>query len=89
MKTDIFELTQDEQNLEIMLDEAEKAASYSGLDKKQTIRLRLLAEELIGMLPETSYYSTLWSLEQYKMAEKAEDEWDELEKSIIANLADD
>ena len=175
MKTDVFELTQDKQNLDIMLNEAEKAAAYSGLDKKQTIRLRLLAEELIGMLPElleyikgefwiesenknfelhlsatlddifaadrekllsisTSgknaaakgvmgkvrsvfetmlidyvtaynenyttyytmgmvseppYYSSAWSLVKYKEAEKNEDEWDELEKSIIANLADD
>ena len=175
MKTDVFELTQDKQNLDIMLNETEKAAAYSGLDKKQTIRLRLLAEELIGMLPElleyikgefwiesenknfelhlsatlddifaadrekllsisTSgknaaakgvmgkvrsvfetmlidyvtaynenyttyytmgmvseppYYSSAWSLVKYKEAEKNEDEWDELEKSIIANLADD
>ena len=175
MKTDVFELTQDKQNLDIMLNEAEKAAAYSGLDKKQTIRLRLLAEELIGMLPELleyikgefwieskgkafelhlsatlddmfaadrekllsistsgknaaakgvmgkvrsvfetmlieyvatpsvyyadyysmgmlpepSYYTALWSLEQYKTAEKDENKWDELEKSIIANLADD
>ena len=175
MKTDVFELTQEKQNLENMLNEAEKAAAYSDLDKKQTIRLRLLAEELIGMLPElldyikgefwienegknfelhlsaslndmfaadrdkllsistsgknaaakgvmvkvrsvfetmlvdyvTAYngnyntyysmgmvsnpacYSSAWSLVQYKEAEKNEDEWDELEKSIIANLADD
>ena len=175
MKTDVFELTQNKQDLDIMLNETEKAAAYSGLDKKQTIRLRLLAEELIGMLPElleyikgefwiesenknfelhlsatlddifaadrekllsisTSgknaaakgvmgkvrsvfetmlidyvtaynenyttyytmgmvseppYYSSAWSLVKYKEAEKNEDEWDELEKSIIANLADD
>ena len=176
MKTDVFELTQDVQELEKMLSETEKAAVYSGLDKKQSIRLRLLAEELIGMLPElleyikgqfwieskgkafelhisatlddmfaadrekllsisTSgenaaakgvmgkirsafeimlkeyvttppvyynefysmglvpdpmYYYSIWSLEQYKEAAKANlDAWDELEKSIIANLADD
>ena len=176
MKTDVFKLTQDTQKLEIMLNETEKAAAYSGLDKKQSIRLRLLAEELIGMLPELleyitgefwieskgkefelhlsatlsdmfaadrekllsvstsgrnaaakgvmgkiraafeimlieyvttpaaigydyydmgmmpnpAYYSALWSLEQYKeSAKENENAWDELEKSIIANLADD
>ena len=164
MKTDVFELTQDKQGLENMLNEAEKAAAYSGLDKKQTIRLRELLEYIkgefwieskgkafelhlsatlddmfaadrekllsistsgknaaakgvmgkvrsvfetmlieyvatpsvyyadyysMGMLPEPSYYTALWSLEQYKTAEKDENKWDELEKSIIANLADD
>ncbi len=176
MKTDVFELSQDNKNLEDLLDATEKAAVYSDLDSKQTIRLRLLAEELIGMLPELlefvkgefwveskgkafelhfaatlddmfaadreklmslstsgknaaakgimgkiraafeimlieyatvplpvgydyydmgmmpdpAYYSALWSLEQYKEAAKQDvDAWDELEKSIIANLADD
>lgn len=56
MKTDVFELKQDAPELEKMLDEAEKAAAYGGLDKKQSIRLRLLAEELIGMLPELLEY---------------------------------
>ena len=56
MKTDVFELTNDTQELETMLSETEKAAVYSGLDKKQSIRLRLLAEELIGMLPELLEY---------------------------------
>ncbi|MBR6399867.1 MAG: hypothetical protein IKS17_01405 [Firmicutes bacterium] len=176
MKTDVFKLTGDRAELERMLDESEKAAKYSDLDKKQTIRLRLLAEELIGMvpelveyvtgdfwiesegkafelhisatlddmfsadrdklmslsksgknaaakgimgkirsafetmlfeyaslppeiyndyytmgmMPEPYYYSSLWSLEQYRQAaEQNEDAWDELEKSIVANLADD
>ncbi|MBQ9518718.1 MAG: hypothetical protein IJR59_02355 [Firmicutes bacterium] len=177
MKTDVFELSQSTQNLEGILTETEKAAQYGGLDSKQTIRLRLLAEELIGMLPEmleycsgkfwvecnkkdyelhvevelddifaadreklmsvsksgkniaakgimgkiraaaemmfveymtlpveyqTDFYSmgmamdpfdyaSMWTLSQYRTVaeEKDEDKWDELEKSIIANLADD
>ena len=43
----------------------------------------------MGMVSEPPYYSSAWSLVKYKEAEKNEDEWDELEKSIIANLADD
>ncbi|MBQ9604811.1 MAG: hypothetical protein IJR45_05285, partial [Firmicutes bacterium] len=44
----------------------------------------------MGMITDAPpYYSAAWSLIQYKEAEKSEDEWDELEKSIIANLADD
>ncbi len=177
MKTDIFELSESSQNLEGILTETEKAAQYGGLDSKQTIRLRLLAEELIGMLPEmleycsgkfwvecknkdyelhvsvelddmlaadreqlmsvsksgkniaakgimgkiraaaemmfveymtlpvectTDFYSmgmaldpynyaSAWTLSQYRVEAKKKDEekWDELEKSIVANLADD
>ncbi len=177
MKTDVFKFNDNVEELEKMLDETEKTAAYAGLDKKQTIRLRLLAEELMSMLPEmmeycegefwaesngkeielhvsvtlddmlsadreklmsvsTSgknaaakgimgkiraaaetmiaeyfalpvdvyqdfysmgmsdpyYYTNAWSLAQYRAAaqQKAEEEtWDELEKSIIANLADD
>ena len=175
MKTDVFKFTDNTDELERMLDETEKTAKYVGLDKKQTIRLRLLAEELMGMLPEmmeycsgefwiesvdkqvelhvsvklddmlsadrdkllsvsTSgknaaakgimgkvraaaemmlieyfslpadmqydfynmgmsdpyYYANAWSLNQYKAAVAQNTEaWDELEKSIIANLADD
>ena len=177
MKTDIFELSESSQDLEGMLTETEKAAQYGGLDSKQTIRLRLLAEELVGMLPElleycsgkfwvecekknyelhvevelddmfaadreklmsvsksgkniaakgvmgkiraavemmfveymtipveyqTDFYNmgmamdpfnytSAWTLSQYRVEaeKKDEDKWDELEKSIIANLADD
>ena len=37
-------------------------------------------------------YDRLWSLEQYRTAVKAEDKkekWDELEKSVLAAVADD
>ena len=37
-------------------------------------------------------YSYVWSLEQYKVSVKQDEqpeEWDELEKSIIASVADD
>lgn len=38
--------------LETILSEVEKVARYEELGKKETLRLRLLAEELTGMLPE-------------------------------------
>ena len=167
-------------DLEAILKECEKVAAYCGLTEKQCLHLRLLCEEIDGMLPHiidefsgdfwidmndcickvnasivipeissskkeeliavarnkknsaavgivgkirdaienllliskendshyptplvldfgTGYcdgvdYSYLWSLEQYRStvnnAEKTE-EWDELEKSVIASVADD
>ncbi len=42
------------------------------------------------MLAEPYYYSNAWALSQYKeTAKEDENAWDELERSIIANLADD
>ena len=38
--------------LESILAEVEKVAEYNKLPQKETLRLRLLAEELVGMLPE-------------------------------------
>ena len=46
-----------EDNLSILLDEAERTAIYNGLEKKQMLHLRLLCEELICMLPELLEYS--------------------------------
>lgn len=177
MKSDEIFLSKDTSSLSKILDEVEKAAAYSSVDKKSTLRLRLLAEELVEMLPslleftngkfwienegkefelhttlipdekldfllrdrlleisksgknaaakgilskiklaatfmmidseetvgftEPFYdtglitkdytYSTVWSLQTYREKERAkkDENWDELEKSIIANLADD
>ena len=58
MKSDVCAITRDESSIASILNEAEKAASYSKLDKKQTMRLRLLAEELVGMLPELLTFSS-------------------------------
>lgn len=180
MKTNVHKLTGDSQALELILDEAQKTAEYNNLSQKQSLQLRLLAEELIGMLPElltvgsgsfwienegssyeihacvvaesldfwdkeniiavsksgknaaskgiinkirlaarsmfdgyamslemsntsdynfydmgslnTQAYSNAWSLKNYRdnlEAQKHKEEWDELEKSVIANIADD
>ena len=180
MRSDIYELESLESDFAAIPAEAEKVAVYNGLDKKSALRLRLLAEELICMLPrlliygkgrfwiesrnnefelhlqvapndasafdtekvlavstsgrnasakgilgkimaafeqmvssrekmlETDPYGvwstglcdyderTIWSLKTYKngfedesMQKDHAEEWDELEKSVIANLADD
>lgn len=173
MQSNVIKITREAEALEKILTETQKTAVYAELDGKQTLRSRLIAEELMGMLkelsenfdgdfwieqenlsfkfvtqlylnetmdkqtkdkfidissdkknaaakgimgkirdvvenllyPNNAVYSSnfisyqletavllndTWTLSRYKDAQKANDEpWDELEKSIIANLADD
>jgi hypothetical protein len=180
MKSDACVVKRGGLGLEKILTEVEKVTAYNGLQKKEALRLRLLAEELVGMLPELVknfegcfwlqndekkyelhvelsvgglskekkdqliavsaskknaaasgfmgkirdiaenmllfsdepshdfffedeylygygvadvHFSRAWSLEHYveqrKTEKKLEDEWDQLEKSIVAKLADD
>lgn len=173
MRSDIIEISRDQDNLKKILCETEKTAEYAELNGKQAIRARLIAEEFIGMLkelsqdfegefwiereglsftfiaqihlneimdketkrrfievssdkknaaakgimgkirdvvenllyPENAMYSASfiayqmetavllndqWTLNRYREAQRENPEpWDELEKSIIANLADD
>lgn len=51
MKSNICVLTSDVVFSQEMLREVNKVAAYSDLDPKSSLRLTLLAEELIGMLP--------------------------------------
>ena len=51
MKSNICELNKDLTCLEAVLNEVEKVCAYNGLEEKKALRLRLLAEELCGMLP--------------------------------------
>jgi hypothetical protein len=180
MKSNVCKIENGIRNLEAILQESENVANYNGLNQNQTLQLRLLCEEIDGMLPkiigdfdgefwieyengickmnisiefsdftiekkkelisvatnkknaavkglvsricsaiedfflsegnyepydmETSCYYlpsefhtgvdyfNLWRLEQYKTTitqEENKEEWDELEKSIIASIADD
>ena len=180
MKSNICKIEKGTGDLENILKESERVAEYNGLTHKQTLQLRLLCEEIDGMLPniiddfegelwidydegickvnvsisipeitagkreelisvaknqknaaavgisgkirhaiesfildqkdlgvvvapaammyltsgycDAVNYSSLWTLEGYKSTVKKEDQaeaWDELEKSVIANLADD
>ena len=172
MISKIINISQNQDNLNQILLETQKASLNATLDNKQTLRARLIAEEFVGMLkelstdfrgefwieaenhdfsfiaqihvnevmdlqtkrrfievssskknttkgiigkirdivenllyPENAMYSSSfvayqletavllnnqWTLSKYKDAERDNAEpWDELEKSIIANLADD
>lgn len=49
MVTDVVTIGSDGQGMDAALDETEKAAVYNELTHKQRLRLRLLAEEMMGM----------------------------------------
>lgn len=51
MKSNICIIKKGGLGLESILTEVEKVANYNELQKKEALRLRLLAEELTGMLP--------------------------------------
>ena len=51
MKSNICKLNEDLTCLKVVLAEVEKVTTYNGLEDKKALRLRLLAEELCGMLP--------------------------------------
>ena len=51
MKSNICKLNEDLTCLSAVLAEVEKVTTYNGLEDKKALRLRLLAEELCGMLP--------------------------------------
>ena len=56
MRSDIYELDTLSSDYRAIPAEAEKVAGFIGLDKKSTMRLRLLAEEMICMLPQLLIY---------------------------------
>ena len=50
MKSDVITIDNKGNGFELALSEAEAAAKYRGLDDKQTLQLRILTEELLGMV---------------------------------------
>lgn len=56
MKTNRISIDQHNVSLNAVLCEVEKVAAYNGLVGKQALHLRLLAEELMGMVPELLEY---------------------------------
>ena len=50
MKTDVIVISPLGEGMEEALRQTEKAAAYQGLTSKETLRLRLLGEEMMGML---------------------------------------
>lgn len=51
MKSNVCKIDNGTKDLEAILKECERVAAYNGLDHKQTLQLRLLCEEIDGMLP--------------------------------------
>ena len=50
MRTDIITVSSSGSRIETALEQVEKVAAYKGLDKKSTLWLRLLTEEMMGMM---------------------------------------
>ena len=51
MKSNVCKIEKGIRDLEAILKESERVAEYNGLDHKQSLQLRLLCEEIDGMLP--------------------------------------
>lgn len=62
MRSDVCKIEKGTGDLAAILKESEKVAVYNELDRKQTMQLRLLCEELDGMLPEIigDFEGKLW-----------------------------
>ena len=52
MKSNVCKIEKGTKDLTEILGESEKVAAYNGLNHKQTLQLRLLCEEIDGMLPQ-------------------------------------
>ncbi len=52
MKSNVCKIEKGTRDLDAILKESERVAEYNGLTHKQTLQLRLLCEELDGMLPK-------------------------------------
>ena len=62
MKSNICRIEKGTLDLDAILKESEKVAVYNELNDKQTLQLRLLCEELYGMLPNIvdEFYGDFW-----------------------------
>ncbi len=62
MQTDKIRINSNGDGLSDVLAQSEKYAGYTGLDKKQSTRLRLMCEETVGMLRELAgeYSAEFW-----------------------------
>lgn len=57
MRTDVFHLTGDDAQREVIINAVEEYGQFTGLDEKSVLRLRLLTEELLGIIPELIRYT--------------------------------
>ena len=62
MRSNVCKIENGTRDLAMILKESEKVAAYNALDQKQTLQLRLLCEELDGMLPKIvdEFDGALW-----------------------------
>lgn len=62
MKSNVCKIAKGEVDLSNLLDETEKVATYNELTEKNALTLRLLSEELVGMLPSIveNYSGEFW-----------------------------
>ena len=51
MRSNVCKIEKGKKDLQAILTESERVASYNGLSEKQALQLRLLCEEVDGMLP--------------------------------------
>ena len=107
MKSNVCKIENGTKDLDAILRESEKVAVYNDLTHKQTLQLRLICEEIDGMLPNIidDFSGDFWidfedgvckvnvslRFEEFTAKKKEEktEKWDELEKSVIASVADD
>ena len=71
MESDIYKINKGDTDLSPLLAEAEKVAKYNGLTEKESLYLRLLAEELVSMLPSIveNYSGEFWIVNSGKSYE--------------------
>ena len=62
MKSNVCKIEQGTKDLAAILKESERVAEYNGLTHKQALQLRLLCEEIDGMLPNMidNFEGNLW-----------------------------
>ena len=62
MKSNVCKIEKGNNGLEAIFKESEKVAKYNNLTHKQTLQLRLLCEEIDGMLPNIidDFEGCLW-----------------------------
>ena len=62
MKSNVCKIENGTKDLAAILGESERVAAYNGLTHKQTLQLRLLCEEIDGMLPNIidEFEGSLW-----------------------------
>ena len=62
MRSDICKIEKGTKDLSAILKESERVAEYNGLTGKQALQLRLLCEEVDGMLPNIidDFGGSLW-----------------------------